>query len=70
MFLNKRMAPAELMHYQALEIRKKLNKDEQNKMCNLEKGFAGEKLYDKIFNEIGHENVYVLRDVYLKIEKY
>ena len=69
MFLNKRMAPAELMHYQALEIRKKLNKDEQTKMFNLEKGFAGEKLYDKIFNEIGHENVYVLRDVYLKIGK-
>lgn len=69
MFLNKRMAPAELMHYQALEIRKELDTEEQAKMFNLEKGFVGEKLYDKILSEIGHENTYVLRDVYLKIGK-
>lgn len=69
MFLNKRLAPAELMHYQALKIRKELSKEEKAKMFNLEKGFYGEKLYDKIFSEIGHENVYILRDVYLKIGK-
>ncbi|WP_213810162.1 nuclease-related domain-containing protein [Jeotgalicoccus sp. WY2] len=33
----------------------------------LKKGFEGECLYDKIFEETGHSNVYIFRDVYLKV---
>lgn len=68
MYLNNRSAPPELLHYRALMKRRALSKQEHLKMRMAERGYEGECLYDEIFNLVGHDNVYVFRDVYLKIE--
>ena len=69
MFLNKRLMSPELLYYKALEKRTELDFEEKRNLYNIEKGFDGECLYDKIFDEIGHENLYVLRDLHLKAGK-
>lgn len=68
MYLNDRNTTPELLHYRALTKRGILNQQEQLKMKMAERGYEGECLYDEIFNSVGHDNVYVFRDVYLKIE--
>lgn len=67
MFLNKRRMPMKLKFYNALVVRKELTSDEIYNMRILKKGYEGECLYDKIFDEITHENIYIMRDVYLNI---
>lgn len=69
MFLNKRLMSPEFLYYKALEKRAELDFEEKRNLYNIEKGFEGECLYDKIFDEIGHDNVYILRDLYLKAGK-
>lgn len=69
MFLNKRLMSPEFLYYKALGKRTNLNFDEKRNLYHIEKGFEGECQYDKIFDEIGHESVYVLRDLYLKAGK-
>lgn len=65
MFLNNRKAPKELLYWDALDLRSNLSSDERYIMKTLQKGYEGECLYDKIFDEIGHEDIYILRDIYL-----
>lgn len=67
MFLNYREKPFALFYYVAISARRELTKNEKFQMDNLIKGFEGECLYDEIFNTVGHENLYVLRDLYLNI---
>src|SRR5699024_7415210 len=67
MFINQREVPAEFLYYQALAARRNLSPDEQFQFSNIQKGFEGECLYDQIFDEVGHQNVYIFRDLYLKI---
>lgn len=67
MFINQREVPAEFLFYQALAARRNLSPDEQFQFSNIQKGFEGECLYDQIFDEVGHQNVYIFRDLYLKI---
>ena len=69
MFLNKRLMSPEFLYYKALEKRTELYFEEKRNLYNIEKGFDGECLYDKIFDEVGHENVYILRDLHLKAGK-
>src|SRR5690625_4985648 len=69
MFLNKRKMSVELLHYEALSSRSVLSSKERYTMKRLKKGYEGECLYDQIFEEIGHDNIYIIRDVYLKIDK-
>lgn len=69
MFLNYREKPFALFYYAAISARRELTKNEKFQMDNLIKGFEGECLYDEIFNTIGHENLYILRDLYLNINK-
>lgn len=68
MIILDRKVSYELLYLRALSKRMTLDAKSQRKLTVLEKGYAGEKLYDRIFDEVGHSNVYVLRDVYLKIE--
>lgn len=68
MYLNDRNTTPELLYYRALAKRAVLNKQEQLKFRMAERGYEGECLYDEIFNLVGHDNVYIFRDVYLKIE--
>lgn len=69
MFLNNRKQPVELLHYTALEKRRALTEEEQTVLRTSEKGFIGEKNYDLILDEVGHKNLSVFRDVFLKIGK-
>lgn len=69
MFLNYREKPFALFYYISISARRELTKNEKFQMDNLRKGFEGECLYDEIFNTIGHENLYVLRDLYLNINQ-
>lgn len=67
MFLNKRMPAKKLLYYTALAARRELDALEMYNLRTIKKGYEGECLYDKVFDEIGHENIYIIRDVYLKI---
>ncbi|MBF0754614.1 NERD domain-containing protein [Jeotgalicoccus nanhaiensis] len=69
MFLNKRLMSPEFLYYKALEKRTELDFEERRNLYNIQKGFDGECLYDKILDEIGHESVYILRNLYLKAGK-
>lgn len=69
MFLNRRLMSPELLYYKALGKRTELNFEEKRNLYNIEKGFEGECLYDQVFDETGHDSVYVLRDLYLKTGK-
>lgn len=65
MYLNDRNTTAELLHYRALSKRMVLNFQGSKDLKIYESGYSGECLYDKIFDEVGHDNLYVFRDVYL-----
>ncbi|MDO5359716.1 MAG: nuclease-related domain-containing protein [Jeotgalicoccus sp.] len=65
MYLNDRNTTAELLHYRALSMRGVLSAEDNRNLKIYESGFSGECLYDKIFDEVGHDNLYVFRDVYL-----
>ncbi|CDZ99613.1 Nuclease-related domain protein [Jeotgalicoccus saudimassiliensis] len=68
MFINNRKIPVELLYYNALSARTDLTTSERYQMESIRKGYEGECLYDKIFDETGHKNLYIFRDVYLKIK--
>ena len=69
MYLNDRNTTAELLHYQALSRRMVLNAEDARDLKIYESGFSGECLYDKLFDEVGHDNLYVFRDIYLAAGK-
>ena len=69
MYLNDRNTTAELLHYRALSSRMVLNVEDARNLKIYESGFFGECLYDKIFDEVGHDNLYVFRDIYLAAGK-
>ncbi|MDO5360686.1 MAG: nuclease-related domain-containing protein, partial [Jeotgalicoccus sp.] len=69
MYLNDRNTTAELLHYRALSVRGVLSVEDARNLKIYESGFSGECLYDKIFDEVGHDNLYIFRDVYLAVGK-
>lgn len=68
MFITERHRPPELLHIEAMFTRSKLDDKHHNQLENLRRGYEGECIYDSIFNEVGHDNLYIYRDVYLSIE--
>ena len=44
-----------------------LTDKEERSLPFYEKGYLGECLYDKIFEEVGHSNLYLFRDTWLEI---
>ncbi len=68
MFITERHRPSELLHMEAMFSRSKLDDKNHNQLENLRRGYEGECIYDNIFNEVGHDNSYIYRDVYLNIE--
>lgn len=68
MFLTERKDPEELLYYQALSRRGGLDKNSEEHLWRLRRGAAGERAYDLLFDEAGHSNLYVFRDLYLLIE--
>lgn len=69
MYLNNRNTTPELLHYRALSKRTVFNSEDARVLKIYESGFLGECLYDKIFDETGHDNLYIFRDVYLAVGK-
>lgn len=68
MFLNERLKSKELHYYEALNRRCELTREEARKLSILRKGFDGEVGYDRIFDEAGHDNLLIYRDLWMKIE--
>ena len=68
MILFERFVGLELAYYRALKRRVSLSRKDAKNLAAQEKGYAGECTYDRIFDEVGHDSVYVFRDIYLGIE--
>ena len=68
MILFERFVGLELAYYRALKRRGPLSREDAKNLAAQEKGYAGECVYDRIFDEVGHGSVFVFRDIYLGIE--
>ena len=69
MFLTERSKSNELKYLETLSIRAQLTEAESKTLNRLQKGFEGEALYDKIFDEAGHDKVSIFRDIWIKADK-
>lgn len=69
MFLNTRGKSHDLLFYETLKRRCELTSVEKSWFKTFQKGFEGECLYDEIFEDVGHDDVLVYRDLYLKLGK-
>ena len=69
MFLTKRHPPEQLLQLEALSHRTSLDDKNHQQLERLSLGYQGECLYDHVFTEVGHENLHIYRDIYLKIEE-
>ena len=67
MILTKRKIPKELLYFRALQKRRYLSTNNKRKLDAFEKGYAGELLYDSIYDEIV-SHLYVFRDIYMNID--
>lgn len=65
LFITARKLPEELLFYRALSKR---GVNETEKIKKLERGYQGELIYDKILEAVGHQHLYIFRDIYLLIE--
>ena len=68
MIISERKISRDLAYYRALSFRCHLNGEEAKKLSVLERGNAGECIYDEVFDDVGHGSVFVFRDIYLGIE--
>lgn len=68
MIISERKISKDLAYYRALSCRSRLDEKDAKKLSVLERGFAGECIYDEVFDDIGHSSVFVFRDIYLGIE--
>lgn len=68
MFLTGRKKSKELVYYEVLEKRAALNRDEQRSLQILKSGFEGEEQFDAVFDEAGHDNLYIFRDIWLVLD--
>src|SRR5699024_1417797 len=68
MFLTGRKKPKQLMYYEVLEKRAELSREEQRALQYLRSGFEGEKQFDDVFDEVGHDNLYIFRDIWLVLD--
>lgn len=66
-FINIRKKSKELLYYEALKARSHLSQNELYQYEVVVKGYEGECLYDDLLDESGHNNLLVLRDIYLKV---
>ena len=68
MIISERKISRDLTYYRALSFRSRLDEKDAKKLSVLERGYAGECIYDEVFDDIGHGSVFVFRDIYLGIE--
>lgn len=65
--MNPRGKSQDLLFYETLEKRCELTSNETGWLQTYRKGFAGECLYDELFEDVGHGDVLIYRDLYLQI---
>ncbi|MFC3420105.1 nuclease-related domain-containing protein [Salinicoccus hispanicus] len=68
MFLTEREKSQELDFHEVLERRTELGEGERKRLKMLRQGFHGEQIYDRLWDEVGHEQLLIFRDLWLKIE--
>lgn len=68
MILTERRKSKELMYLSSLSVRSKLMSEDQWKLEWLSRGFSGEVLYDKMFDDAQISGVFVFRDIFLNID--
>ncbi len=54
---------------EVLSIRAGLTEQEEKTMKRLRRGYEGEKLYDQILDEVGHESLSIFRDIWIRADK-
>lgn len=69
MFLTERYKSNEHIYLETLSKRAILTKEEEKKLSWLKRGFEGEQLYDEIFDEVGHQNLNIFRDIWIQADK-
>jgi len=69
MFLTERCKSNEHIYLETLSKRAILTKEEEKKLSRLNRGFEGEQLYDQIFDEVGHQNLNIFRDIWIQADK-
>lgn len=67
MILHQRKPDIELLFFRALNHRSTLSTKDEAKLNRLEKGYTGELIYDKIYDQVIN-HLYTFRNIYLKIE--
>ncbi|WP_342388699.1 nuclease-related domain-containing protein [Salinicoccus bachuensis] len=68
MFLTDRKKTKELNFHEVLERRAELEEGEKRRLKMLRQGFEGEQTYDRLWDEVGHEQLLIFRDLWLKVE--
>lgn len=66
MIITERKVSEELLYYRALSRRTKLEPESQKLLNIYERGYEGERTYDKVYDDVLN-HLYVFRGVYLKI---
>lgn len=67
MYASDRKPPKNLVYYETLAKHADLTEEEEKQLYRLRRGYKGEQLYDEVFDEIGHSNLIIFRDIWLKI---
>ncbi|WP_411843677.1 nuclease-related domain-containing protein [Salinicoccus sp. HZC-1] len=68
MFITERNKSKQHIHLETLERRAELSKKESLDLGRYRSGYAGEKEYDTVFDETGHDHLYIFRDIWLRID--
>lgn len=67
MILHPRKPDIELLFFRALNHRSTLSTKDETKLNRLEKGYAGELIYDELYDQVIN-HLYTFRNIYLKVE--
>ena len=67
MFVTDRGRSASHVHLEILRKRAELDGREKRELERYRSGYGGELEYDRVFDEVGHEQMYVFRDIWLGI---
>ncbi|TVT28824.1 NERD domain-containing protein [Salinicoccus cyprini] len=68
MFMTERHESKELLFHEVIEKRCVLRDGEANRLKILRQGLEGERIYDRLWEEIGHTSLMIFRGIWMRIE--
>ncbi|MCG1010004.1 NERD domain-containing protein [Salinicoccus sp. ID82-1] len=68
MFMTERHESKEQLFYEVLEKRCALHDGEAKRLKILRQGLEGERIYDRLWDEVGHADLMIFRDIWMRIE--